>query len=95
MNQTLALTAALALLAGSALACNPWISPTDTACAGMALTVTSSSPVIAPITSSVTPTGLVTGSLVWNSNGVPCIVSATGIVKLTSVGTTCNFAPAN
>lgn len=95
MNKLIALTTAATLAAGSALACNPWISPTDTGCAGLVVGVTTTAPVWNPQTLTVTPTNVVTGTIAINSAGAACVLSATTWVKLTSPATACNFSPAS
>lgn len=99
-TRILGFVAALALIASNALACNPWISPTDTACAGMVVGVTPSAGVWVPNVMTVTPTDaqVVTGTIAINSAGTPCVVSSTtgttaSWVKLISPGVTCNFVP--
>lgn len=96
MKKLFSLVALAVFTAGSALACNPWVSPTDTACQGMGMAVSLTAPAWAPQYTAVTPTtGAVSGSIAFNTNGVPCILSATTWVKLTSPAAACNFLPAS
>lgn len=43
----------------------------------------------------VTPTGVTSGTIAINSNGAPCILSATTWVRLVSPATACGFSPAS
>lgn len=94
MRKLVVMTVAAAAIAGSALACNPWVSPTDTTCVGMVMSVTATAPVV-PQYNAVTPTGVVTGTLAVNTNGSVCILSATSWVKLTGPTSACGFSPAS
>lgn len=100
-KQLLALTALAASLAVPAFACNPWISPTDTSCQGMVMAISNSANVWTPQYNSVTPTtGVVTGTIAFNTAGVALIVTnttnlqTTGWVKLGNQGAAGSFVPA-
>lgn len=88
-----ALSLGVALFATPAFACNPWVSPTDTTCAGLVMSVTATAPIV-PAYNTVTPTGVVTGTVAFNTSGSPCVLSATTWVKLTAPASACGFAPA-
>lgn len=86
MNKIFALIGLGALLATPAFACNPWVSPTDVNCVGLVMSVTATASIV-PQYYAVTPTGVVTGTIAFNTNGSPGILSGTTWVKLIGGGT--------
>lgn len=92
MNKLLTLVAAGVSLAGGAFACNPWVSPTDTACAGMVVSVTPSAQIAFPVLSTVTPsTAIGVGAIAWNTSGTQCFISTTTWTKSGTSSTACGF----